>query len=310
MLNRIIRKIIPQNNKVLLQEKIEELEQLRAKSSEIAIYGSPTEGNWLGVANATISLFPHFHYEFPQWYHHSVFNQKELAIWTNKLNELEFDKITISGFAIFFFEVINKLNSVNNIEVIFHGTWTEMHNNKIRFLIKNIFDLSRKNKIKKIGFVKFGMAETVEKLFGFSCFHSPLPSPIIPYGIQKLELDRTNVHIGVFGADTFNKNLHNQVIHALLIENSVIHVLDKSIFSYLNMDHRIIEHGKNLPKEKFLGILGSMDLNLYMSYSESWGLVAYESQELGVPIINAIDIDYLHIFKRKLSEIRNNDALL
>jgi hypothetical protein len=302
MLNRIIRKIVPQNNKVLLHKKIEELEILRQKSSEISIYGSPTEGNWLGVANASISLFPKFSYEFPQWYSHPVFNEKELIIWINKLNELNFEKITISGFAFFFFEIINKLNADSDLEVIYHGTWSEMHEREKQVWMKNLFDYTRIGKIKKIGFVKTGMAETVEKLFGFSCFHSPLPVPIIPDGIKKLELDRTKIHIGVFGADTFNKNLHNQVIHALLIENSIIHVLDKSIFSYLNMDHRIIEHGKNLPKEKFLGILGSMDLNLYMSYSESWGLVAYESEAIGVPILKTVHINYFSLIKGVKSE--------
>jgi hypothetical protein len=301
MLNRIIRKIVPQNNKVLLQEKIEELEKLRQRTSEIAIYGSPTEGNWLGVANASISLFPECSYEFPQWYSNPVFKDKELAIWINKLNELNFEKITISGFAFFFFDIINRLKPNSNLEVIYHGTWSEMHERDKQVWMKSLFDNTRIGRIKKIGFVKTGMAETVEKLFGFSCFHSPLPPPMIPNGIQKIELDPTKIHIGVFGADTFNKNLHNQVIHSLLIENSIIHVLDKSIFSYLNMDHRIIAHGKNLPKKKFLGILGSMDLNLYMSYSESWGLVAYESEEMGVNVLKSFDLDYYNLLNQQIN---------
>jgi len=147
-------------------------------------------------------------------------------------------------------------------------------------------------KNQKIGFIKQGMAETVHQLYGFDCEHIPLPPPEIPKGIQKLDLDRSKFHIGVFGADTFNKNLHNQVIHALLLENTVIHVLDKSIFEYLNMSDRIVEHGKNLPKDKFLCILGSMDLNLYMSYSESWGLVASESEAMGVECIQLPKISY------------------
>lgn len=300
MLNKIIRKIVPPNNKALLNQKLEELEVLRKKSSEIAIYGSPTEGNWLGVANASISLFPECSYEFPQWYSHSVFNQMEITTWITKLNELSFDKITISGFAFFFFDVISRLKPTQSLEVIYHGTWSELHEKEKQLWMKNLFNFTREGCINKMGFVKVGMAETVEKLFGFSCFHSPLPTPIIPEGIEKIQLDRTKIHIGVFGADTFNKNLHNQVIHALLIENSIIHVLDKSIFSYLNMDHRIIDHGKNLPKEKFLGILGSMDLNLYMSYSESWGLVAYESEAMGVPVLKIIDLHYTFLILEKL----------
>lgn len=163
-----------------------------------------------------------------------------------------------------------------------------------------MIQLAKDRKIKRMGFVKSGMAETFNQLYGFDCFHVPLPTPQITNNLTKLELDRSKFHIGVFGADTFNKNLHNQVIHALLIENAVIHVLDKSIFSYLNVDERIIEHGKNLTRDRFLQVLGSMDLNLYMSYSESWGLVAYESEALGVPCIHSFQVDYLEIINEEL----------
>ena len=66
------------------------------------------------------------------------------------------------------------------------------------------------------------------------------------------------------------------------------------------MSERIIEHGKNLPNERFLQILGSMDLNLYMSYSESWGLVAYESEAMGVKCICQNNIDYLFQIKENI----------
>lgn len=68
------------------------------------------------------------------------------------------------------------------------------------------------------------------------------------------------------------------------------------------MNERIIEHGKNLSRERFLSILGSMDLNLYMSYSESWGLVAYESEAMGVKCCGNINIDYLAEIKNKIEE--------
>jgi glycosyltransferase involved in cell wall biosynthesis len=305
MLNKIYKKFFSGNNKALLNEKIKELTELRDASDEIAIYGSPTEGNWLGIANATKSLFPTSSYEYPQWYSKSVFSKSEWNVWKKELIKLNFKKITISGFATFFCELIEEHGENNFFEVIYHGTWSELHNKEIQYLMNNIFKLTQKGNIKRIGFVKKGMAETVSKLLGYTCFHTPLPTPIIPKEIKKLELDRSKIHIGVFGADTFNKNLHNQVVHALLIENSIIHVLDKSIFSYLNMEHRIVEHGKNLPKEKFLSILGSMDLNLYMSYSESWGLVAFESEAMGVPCIQSLHVDYEASIIEKIQNIKS-----
>ena len=125
-------------------------------------------------------------------------------------------------------------------------------------------------------------------------------SPIIPDGLKKIELDKTKIHVGVFGADTFNKNLHNQVIYALMIDEVVVHVLDKSIFKYLGKEDRIVEHGKDLPREKFLSILGSMDLNLYMSFNESWGLVAKESEAMGVSLLSPSNVDYLKLILDKI----------
>jgi glycosyltransferase involved in cell wall biosynthesis len=299
MLNRIIRKVFPKKNKALLDRKVLELKELRKRSDEIVICGSTTEGSWLGISNATHSLFPDKTYTFPQWFSHPVFKDKEMKVWKETLIGLQFTKITISGFAAFFFDFISEFGENQHIEVIYHGTWSEMHDKERRDWMTRLFHLTSIGKIKKIGFIKKGMAETVHQLYGFDCKHIPLPPPKIPMGIQKLDLDRSKFHIGVFGADTFNKNLHNQVVHALIIENSIIHVLDKSIFEYLNMSDRIVEHGKNLPKETFLQILGSMDLNLYMSYSESWGLVAYESEAIGVPCLTQETIDYFSKIKMK-----------
>jgi glycosyltransferase involved in cell wall biosynthesis len=300
MLNKIFKRVFPKQNKALLHKKVVELNELRKRSDDIVICGSPTEGSWLGISNATLSLFPEYTYSFPQWYSHPIFNKKEMKVWSEELVSLEFTKITISGFATFFFDFISEYGDKQNIEVIYHGTWSEMHDKERRDWMAKMFQMTRIGKIKKIGFIKKGMAETVHQLYGFDCHHIPLPPPKIPMGIQKLDLDQSKFHIGVFGADTFNKNLHNQVIHALLLENAVIHVLDKSIFEYLNMSERIIEHGKNLPKERFLQILGSMDLNLYMSYSESWGLVAYESEAMGVKCICQNNIDYLFQIKENI----------
>jgi hypothetical protein len=295
MWKRIKNRIFGRSNPDLLKEKCEELQRFRKLSSEIAIFGTPTEGNWLGIANASKSLFPNTAYAFPQVYSNNGFNKKEFETWKKQLVELKFQKITFSGFAYFFFDLIEEIGNNTHVEIIFHGTISEFHSPEKQKWIGRKIQLAKADKINRVGFVKTGMAEVFNKLYGFDCFHAPLPTPEIPKHLEKLKLDRNKFHIGVFGADTFNKNLHNQVIHALLIENAVVHVLDKSIFNYLNQNDRIVEHRKNLSREKFLSILGSMDLNLYMSYSESWGLVAYESEAMGVKCVRIEDINYFKL---------------
>lgn len=267
----------------------------------VVLYGTPTNGSWLGIANATKGLFPDSAIAIPQWYSNPVFTLKEQSEFCREIINLKFSKVVISGFAPYFFEWIEQLNSSVEIEVIFHGTISEFHEKSKQALINKMIQFGKQEKIKRFGFVKKGLAEVFNKLYGFECYHQPLNTPVIPENIQKIALDKSKIHIGVFGGDTFNKNIHNQVIHALLIENTVVHVLDKSIFSYLQMDERIIAHGKNLSRDKFLSILGSMDLNLYMSYNESWGLIAFESEALGVPCINSLDIDYRLLIAEKLN---------
>lgn len=302
MWNKLKRAFQFKKNTDLLHNCITDILSISKTENVLALYGSPTREHWLGIANATKSMFPTCSLAIPQAYSQPLLNDSESEVLLKAIVQAKFERVIISGFADYFFSYIDKLSPHISIEVIFHGTIAEFHEPAKRFLIDKIIHYARDKKISKISFVKAGMAEIFTKLYGIHCYHSPLPNPDIPKNISKLELDSSKIHIGVFGADTFNKNLHNQVIHALLIENSVVHVLDKSHFEYLQAGERIVAHGSNLPRHKFLQILGSMDVNLYMSYSESWGLVAFESEAMGVPCLMPITVDYLGEIKSALKQ--------
>jgi hypothetical protein len=300
MLKRLLNKFKKSQNKLILAQLEIKIQEVRANNSVLVLYGSPTEGNWKGIANATVGLYPSNSIEIPQWYSNPVLNTLETIQFCTQIKTLKFERIIISGFAPYLFSWIEILHDELTIDVIYHGTISEFHEPAQQNFIEQLISFGKTKKISRFGFVKEGLAEVFIKLYDFNCFHQPLNTPIIPEKLKKLDLDKTKIHVGVFGADTFNKNLHNQVIHSLMIENVIVHVLDKSVFQYLGMDERIVEHGKNLPREQFLSILGSMDLNLYMSFNESWGLVAKESEAIGVKTINNDNIDYLNTIRLKL----------
>ena len=302
MLKRLLNKFKKSQNKEILAHLAIKLQEISENNAVLVLYGSPTEGNWKGIANATNGLFPENSLEIPQWYSNAVFNQKETIEICTLIQQAKFEKIVISGFAPYFFNWIELLHSNTKIEVLYHGTISEFHDPLKQDFIEQLISFGKTKKISRVGFVKEGLAEVFSKLFDLDGYHQPLNSPIIPDVLKKIELDKTKIHVGVFGADTFNKNLHNQVIHALMIDNVVVHVLDKSIFKYLGMNDRIVEHGKDLPREKFLSILGSMDLNLYMSFNESWGLVAKESEAMGVKTISNLNINYINAMRLKLDK--------
>lgn len=302
MLKRLLNKFKKSQNKEILAHLVIKLQEISENNSVLVLYGSPTEGNWKGIANATLGLFPSNSLEIPQWYSNTVLNEKETIEICTLFYQAKFEKIVFSGFAPYFFDWIELLHPHTEIEIIYHGTISEFHDPLKQNFIEQLISFGKTKKISRFGFVKEGLAEVFSKLYDFNSFHQPLNPPIIPKEIKKIELDKTKLHIGVFGADTFNKNLHNQVIHALMIDEVVVHVLDKSIFKYLGKEDRIVEHGKDLPREKFLSILGSMDLNLYMSFNESWGLVAKESEAMGVKTISNLNINYIHEMRLKLDK--------
>ena len=302
MLKRLLNKFKKSQNKEILAHLAIKLQEISENNAVLVLYGSPTEGNWKGIANATVGLFPSNSLEIPQWYSNAVLNQKETIEICTLIKQVKFKKIVISGFAPYFFEWIEFLHPHAEIEIIYHGTISEFHDPSQQIFIEQLISFGKTKKISRFGFVYEGMAEVFTKLFDLDCYQQPLNPPIIPKEIKKIELDKTKLHIGVFGADTFNKNLHNQVIHALMIDEVVVHVLDKSIFKYLGKEDRIVEHGENLPREQFLSILGSMDMNLYMSFNESWGLVAKESEAMGVKTISNLNINYINAMRLKLDK--------
>jgi hypothetical protein len=300
MITKIKNRIFPRTNQHKVQELIQRIEHIRKDHSTIVLFGSPTEGNWKGIANATLGLYPLNSLEIPQWYSNAVLTKKETEEVCHLIQVSKFKTVIISGFAPYLFEWIELLHKYCRIEIIYHGTISEFHETVHQQFIAKLISFGQSKKIRQFGFVKEGLAEVFAKLYGFDCFHQPLNPPLLPENLDKIKLDPNKIHIGVFGADTFNKNLHNQVIHALMFENVVVHVLDKTIFTYLGMDERIIGHGKNLPREQFLSILCSMDLNLYMSFNESWGLVTFESEALGVPCLVLNKAEYFNLINEKI----------
>jgi len=75
MLSKIKNRLFKKNNNVHLL--IDELKKVRSINTCLVLYGSPTEGNWLGIANATKALYPDNSIEIPQWYSNPVLSEKE-----------------------------------------------------------------------------------------------------------------------------------------------------------------------------------------------------------------------------------------
>ena len=309
MINKIRNKFNSFYTKETPFKIIKNIETIRKEYDQLVLFGSPTQGHYLGIKNATIGIYPKNSIEIPQLFSNPQLTRKNQEKICNEIIKSNFSKVIISGFADYFFDWIELIHNHTEIEIIFHGTIAEFHDIEKQKFISKIIDYGLKNKIQRFGFVKIGLDEVFKKLYNLNTFHQPLNKPITPLNVIKLKLDKSKIHIGIFGIDNFNKNLHNQVINSLLIENTIIHVLDKTKFQYLKMNDRIVGHGTNLSRLKFLSILGSMHINLYMSYSESWGLIKYESEKMEVPCLAPISIDYNKEITKAISKLDGKNRL-
>lgn len=265
------------------------IQKIHETSSLIAISPTPTIYNWLGVNRATHNIFPDSSFDIPQYYSRTVYSDNELKEIANIITDLNFDKIIFSGFCDYFEFLISLLKSLRPnifIALIYHGSLSELAGNqKMKNDFIKIIELIKKKKIDRIGFVKKGLDICINKIFHLESYPLLIPPPDISDVIHEKADRRKNIHIGIFANNQLRKNTHNQIAAALMIDNAMIHTTDKFEYSYFDCNNRIIEHPSCLKWNDLMFLLFQMDINLYNTYTETWGQIVVESLALGVPCL-------------------------
>ncbi len=297
MLMQFLRK---RQNKELLKSLITELSTVRSQSSILALCARPTGYSWLGVNVATRSLFPHCTLEIPQEYSHSVFNEAELSLFAHAIRECKFDQVIISGFAPFYEDLVLQISGGPQVKIVYHGFLSELSDNQIQQkAFATVLRLAQNGSISAIGCVKKGLSLSLAQLYGVRTHEIILPNHYIR---EPVPLDGSMVNIGCMVNTSFRKNIHNQAVAGLLINNSKVHVFDTPELAYLPQDrlcrHSLMDHSA------FLSLIGSMSINLHVTFSEGMGgQVCAESIAQGVPCLSAYTssfFDYDDWLKSKL----------
>lgn len=293
MFQKIIHKLLKKSNfsdVIPVAVVKHQLELIRKESDILAICPDNTGLNWLGIKSGTIALFPKNYLLLQQYYSHSVYTESQLMEILELIAILDFKIVVFRGFPPYFDGFIRRLkkkNLASSLFVFYAGPASEFNeSSKTQNLIK-IIQLQKEGVIVKIGFNKKGLAEAISEVYKVKTGRYILKTSIK----EQIPLEKKNdtIKIGVFGGNTFNKNIHSQVLAALSVPKSEVHVLDKSRFDYLPDHDRIIDYNGYLTHEKFVKVLGSMDVNLYLAFSESWGNVITESLSYGVPCLSTIN---------------------
>lgn len=260
-----------------------EVQKIRDKSTIIVLVPGTTGYSWMGVNRSTRVTFPDSCIELPQSYSSCNLSNNELDALINTICNLQFEQVILSGFPPYFEYLVRQFdNKKIKVKVLYHGFFSELANNKAQSdILKTIIELSTHGMIHAVGFNKKGMAETMKSLWGMNAFKYNYFSPVRVKKSNKTDL----IKIGILGNDQFRKNLHNQITAASLIENAEIHVTTEQDFSYLPDHVQLVRHKTGKEHQEFLDILGGVDINLHLSFSESWGLLTTESLSMGIPCL-------------------------
>ena len=153
-------------------------------------------------------------------------------------------------------------------------------------LLDEMIQLARDGQIDALGFLKQGMAESV-RLRGvrtYQLYNKVTPLPIPP---ARPAQRSSGPAIGLFVPPVMHKNFYTQLLGALAIPSSKVHVLQPPVGSLFarEMD-RLVVHGLQ-PHREFLSLLGTMDVNLYVTLSECYPMTVLESLQLGVPCVTS-----------------------
>ena len=284
-INRIKKKI-GEKSQYDLQSLLKDVNSISSFHSKMVICPDNTDANWLGVKNATLAMFPEQTFVIPQHFSNQIVSDEDLKLILSSFKEKGGNTVVLSGFPNYFFNVINICKEFKlKVELIFHGGLAELNKNPTRQKqMETILNLAKSKELSKIYVVKEGLDKLFTSITNVETERITLPLSI-PEELKIKKFNDGKTHIGVFGNNSYNKNRHIQVAAGALIPNSVIHIIGENEFSYLLPENRVISH-KQLDRLAFLELLGSMDINLYCSYSESWGQVTLESIQLGVPCLS------------------------
>lgn len=278
-IRQIVNKKESYNSSILFDE----INKITKTSNTLAICGENTGPNWLGIKNATRSIYSNQTFVIPQHYSNQVISDKDFKLLVLHFKKLNGTTIIFSGIPNYFFKFIQIANECGLIvKLHFHGGLAELNQNKEgQNKIKNLIHLSKQGSIKEIIVVKEGLEHLFTHLTGIKTTRVT-PALEIPGNLKTSVFQDKKIHIGVFGNNTYNKNRHTQVAAAAMVPNSIVHIIGENEFEYLLPQDRLITHNQ-LNRIEFLELLGSMNINLYCSYSESWGQVILESFALNTP---------------------------
>ena len=262
---------------------------VKNKTPEIIAIVSP---EFRGVRSATIEMVSDV-VEIS-----NIYNRKKATELAAQIISYSPKKVLVSGYAIghdLLIEELKKINPKLRIFALIHSAfiWFDVYPAE-NAVFERFIEMAKEGTIEKIGFCKRDLAEYfghkgIKTYFVMNRFY--------PEHHKPRSLDKSNVNVGVFGKNMWHRNITNQVIGALMVKSTEVHVNEISDHFFLDKT-RITVYGI-LPKDEFLKLYQKLDINLYISMTECFPMAVIESMQYGIPCLVS-DTSDVYSFNPKL----------
>jgi glycosyltransferase involved in cell wall biosynthesis len=265
------------------------VQSIRERSQVLAITGQSYGNNWRGVYNGALEMFPGHLLTIPHRDSQNILSEAVRKKLADAIVRAGFERVVFTGYGDCLRSLIIPLSKLmgkssrENIRLIYHGSFSQnADHSKDTGYLGEVMALQKERIIGRIGFMKKGMAETMQSVTGLEATHV---LTIVREDFAVTLHTLPGLNIGVFTHDTFRKNMHSQVAAALMFKESAVHVHDHSSLSYLQSEKRLHSHPFTESYDDFLEWLASMTMNFYVTFSECYGMVIAESLSLGIPCL-------------------------
>ena len=245
-----------------------------------------------GVRAATVEMVPGL-VEISE-----IFSRKKATELAHQIIKYSPKKVLISGYAKghdLLIEELKKANPDLRIFVLIHSAfiWFDIYPTE-NIIFEKFINMANKGIIEKIGFCKRDLAEYFGHQ-GINTFF--VMNRFYPEKHNYKSLNKSNINVGIFGKNMWHRNITNQVIGALSVQHTEIHVNEISDHFFIDKN-RVTVHGI-VPRDEFLKLYKKLDINLYISMTECFPMVAIESMQYGIPCLVS-DTSDVYAFNSKL----------
>ncbi|MBL9125176.1 MAG: hypothetical protein JNG90_16180 [Planctomycetaceae bacterium] len=242
------------------------------------------EPEWRGIYSSTRNLFPVI---LPV---KDSLNRRSAERVAELLRATGARRVVISGFPLSFVHLVEALrHGPRPLEVfgLWHGSFVQSNENYNWRSFVTLKDLAERGLVSKLGFVKTGMAEALQRLgirasFVMNAIDETPAGPSTPLA--------GGPHFGLWAVRlaTWRKLPYAMLVAATAVPGSMLHVggADERVIEFVReMRVRAQVSQGAVPQAELPGRLREMHLNLYVTFSECCPMVPMESLAVGAPCL-------------------------